>query len=136
MEKCASRLGSKKLFKLCVVLCFVENKMINQTKNTKLKKTDHLDNVSPAIVAVSNLFFLSNPLFIWPHMIDAVFRDELDEQHQIIKEELTELLVAVKAEFDLHSTSYKDIMPVTFESKVRLVLAVFRVSVSTQTKSN
>lgn len=96
-------------------------------------KTDDISNLSPSVVSTSNVMYFSSSLTIWEHIIESVFQSyNLDGNsiYKKLKEELSNILTQVKAEFDLRQPLfYKDVLPVTFESKVRLALSIMRVNI-------
>ena len=90
-----------------------------------------MSNLSPSILSTSNLIYLSDSLVIWEHVIESVFQSltygSLNNISKLKKELLTKLQT-IKNEFELNRKIYSDVLPVSFESKVRLVLSVIRVS--------
>jgi hypothetical protein len=97
-------------------------------------ETDDLSNLSPAIISTSNLVYLSSSLTIWQHPIESLFQNASflngqssnDSLYKKLKEELLNKLSAVKEELDLRPNSYKDVLPVEFESRVRLVISILK----------
>ena len=91
-------------------------------------ETDDISNLSPAILSASNLVYLSSSLTSWEHLVEANFANHTnDTNYSLLKEELLTKLALVRAEFNL-KPNYVDVLPVTFESKIRLVLSILKVS--------
>ncbi len=98
-------------------------------------ETDDLSNLTPAVLSASNLFYLSTPLTIWQHYIDSAFLSFkiILPASKKLKDDLTSLLAQVKTEFDLKPFRYIDVLPVTFESKVKLSLSILKVKLKMTT---
>lgn len=94
-------------------------------------ETDDLSNLTPTILSSSNLFFLTTPLTIWQHYIDSAFLSfkNVRPAYNKLKNDLISILAQVKAEFDLKPFRYTDVLPVMFESKVKLALAILKVKI-------
>ena len=96
-------------------------------------ETCDLSNLSPSIISNSNVIYLSSSLTTWEHQIESVFQlfnVETSKNHKRLKEMLVKKISIVKKEFDSKPNAYSDVLPVTFESKVRLVLSIMRVCIS------
>jgi hypothetical protein len=94
-------------------------------------ETDDLSHLSPSILTSSNLIYLGSSLTTWEHLIESVFQQlnvENSKNHKKLKELLVKKISMVKKEFDSKPSVYADVLPVTFDSKVRLALAILRVS--------
>lgn len=93
-----------------------------------LFKTDDISNLSPAIISSSNLIYLSTSLTAWEHVVESIFAQfSSNEDYVELKQEFLKKLTLIKAEFTLKPLNYADVLPVTFESKIKLVLAILRV---------
>lgn len=69
-------------------------------------------------------------MITWEHLIESTFQSmAYGSQSSLskLKIELISQLRLVKSEIALNSNFYSDVLPVTFESKVRLVLSILKV---------
>lgn len=109
-------------------------KTFNDLNKLKLIwETDDLSYLSPSILTCSNLIYLGSSLTTWEHQIESVFQFlnvENSKNHKKLKELLIKKISLVKKEFDTRPNMYTDVLPVTFDSKVRLSLAILRVSLT------
>ena len=88
-------------------------------------------NLSPSLIANSSIFFLNYSLTLWEHVAESTFQQlnkEGSAVYTAMKEELVKDLRLVKTELDSKPDMYKDLLPVSFESKVRLCLSIMKVS--------
>ena len=87
-------------------------------------------NLSPSLIANSSIFFLNYSLTLWEHIAESTFQQLNKDGNAVykgMKEELVKNLHLVKAELDSKLDMYKDMLPVSFESKVRLCLSILKV---------
>src|SRR4051812_32493556 len=93
-----------------------------------------MSSLSPSILATSNLIYLDNPVISWEHLIAATFMSlsnaevSMAAYYKSLQSELVENLNRVKKEFDDNAHLYQDVLNITFESKVRFVLSIMKVS--------
>lgn len=90
-----------------------------------------MSNISPAVVSTSNLLYLGDSLVHWEHVVQAVFQSFTTgslSNFNKLKSEFLSKLQSIKTEFDAKEKFYTDVLPVTFESKVRLVLSILKVN--------
>jgi hypothetical protein len=91
-------------------------------------ETEDISNLSPAILSSSNLTYLSTSLTSWEHVVESVFiKNTNDSNFGQLKLEFMKKLAIIKAEFNLKPLNYADVIPVTFESKTKLILSIMRV---------
>ena len=91
-------------------------------------ETEDISNLSPAILSSSNLTYLSTSLTSWEHVVESVFIKNMnDSNFGQLKLEFMKKLAIIKTEFNLKPLNYADVIPVTFESKTKLILSIMRV---------
>jgi hypothetical protein len=80
-------------------------------------------------VSESSVCYLSYSLVTWQHVVESTFMQcgGSSGNSQKLKEHFIRLLDQIKCELDSNALAYKDVLPVKFESKVRLTLSVFKV---------
>jgi hypothetical protein len=86
--------------------------------------------LSPGIIATSNLIYLDHAVVTWEHFIISTFMTLNNSDNRChyknLRAELVQKLKLVKAEFDSRPEVYQDVVTVTFDSKVRLVLSILK----------
>ena len=91
-------------------------------------ETEDISNLSPAILSSSNLTYLSTSLTSWEHVVESVFIKNMNDLNfGQLKLEFMKKLAIIKTEFNLKPLNYADVIPVTFESKTKLILSIMRV---------
>lgn len=98
---------------------------------SKLKliwETDDISNLSPSILATSNMIYLDHPLISWEHLVISAFMtfSNADRSANLksLQKELINKLHLVQDE--LNRNIYQDVLNIRFEAKVRLVLSILK----------
>jgi hypothetical protein len=112
-------------------LMFLNHNSEKTNLNSSLRliwETEDISNLSPAILSSSNLTYLSTSLTSWEHVVESVFIKNMnDSNFGQLKLEFMKKLAIIKTEFNLKPLNYADVIPVTFESKTKLILSIMRV---------
>ncbi|CAF0814108.1 unnamed protein product [Brachionus calyciflorus] len=105
-------------------------KTVNDLNKLKLVwESDDLSNMSPSVLATSNILYLNESLVTWEHIVESGFQSiTTGSQSSLfkLKKELINDLKTIKTEIDLRPKVYTDVLTVNFESKVRLVLSIVK----------
>jgi hypothetical protein len=93
-------------------------------------ESDNISKLSPAVISGSNIVYLDFSLVLWQHLIEVAFepfiKNNRNEIFLKLKTQFIKLLETIKKEFDSNQFDYINIVPVTFESKVRLSLSILK----------
>ena len=99
-----------------------------------MNQTDDLAHISPAIIATSNLIYVEDSLISWRNIVETFFQffDNENMNKNKLKKELVLKLELIEKELYNNnckkSIIYVDLLPVSFESKIRLVLSILKVN--------
>ena len=107
-----------------------EKTVLDNSSLRLIWETDDMSNLSPAILSSSNLTYLSTSLTSWEHVIESEFIKNMnDSNFGQLKLEFMKKLAIIKTEFNLKPLNYVDVIPVSFESKTKLILSIMRVNI-------
>jgi hypothetical protein len=90
-----------------------------------------MSNLSPSIVTLSNVIYLNGPLIKWNSIVETSFQNypENISLYKNLRNETVKILTIIQSEYLTNPNTYTTVLPVSFESKVKFMMSIMKVSI-------